>query len=137
MNHAWMAQHRPNNIAVMCITTILLMQLSTTTRRGFCPILRKLNIKKNIIMRNVLKVFKFLNEKLLRTGNGINNCLIAVFQHLVILSITHKKSTMISKPRFYLNIKLTISKSCNSYSLLNIILFPCTTRKGLWQFNST
>lgn len=82
----------------------------------------------------MLKVFKFLNEKLLRTGNSINNCLIPVFQHLAILSITGKKKTMTNKPRFYLNVKLTISKSCKSCSLFNIILFPCTTRKGLWQF---
>lgn len=106
-------------------------------KKRLLPYFDEVQRKKNIIMRDVPKVFKFLNEKLLRTGNGINNCLIAVFQHLVIPRITHKKATMISKPRFYLNTKLTISKSCNSFSLLNIILFPCTIRKGLWQFKST
>lgn len=79
-----MAQHRSNNSAVMCITSILLVQFSTTTT------IYKQSEKKRLLLyfdeaqynkvkfmtRDMLRVFKFISKKLPRTDNSINNCLI-------------------------------------------------------------
>lgn len=58
-------------------------------KRGLLPYFDEAQYnKEKFITRDMLKVFKFRNEKLPRTDNSINNCLIAVFQHLAILSVT-------------------------------------------------